>query len=59
VTKWLYTGFGLVTVIIEQLQSVITNNYESLTELHTPKVTVNYNTHELFCLHEPLLGSAF
>jgi hypothetical protein len=32
--------FGLVIRIIEHLQNVTTNNYDSLTELHTPKITV-------------------
>jgi hypothetical protein len=38
--KWLQTGFGLMTGFIEYLQNVTTNNYDSLTELHTPKITV-------------------
>jgi hypothetical protein len=33
-------GFGLVIVFIEHLQNVTTSNYDSLTELHTPKVIV-------------------
>jgi hypothetical protein len=33
-------GFGFVIGIIEHLQNVTTNNYDSLTELHTPKITV-------------------
>jgi hypothetical protein len=33
-------GFELVTGFIEHLQNVTTNNYDSLTELHTPKITV-------------------
>jgi hypothetical protein len=37
---WLQTRFGLVTGFIEHLQKVITNNYDSLTELHTLKITV-------------------
>jgi hypothetical protein len=37
---WLYMGFGLVIGFIEHLQNIITNNYDSLTELHTPKITV-------------------
>jgi hypothetical protein len=32
--------FGLVIGFIEHLQNVPTNNYNSLTELHTPKITV-------------------
>jgi type IV secretory pathway TrbD component len=40
VIEWLYTGFGLVIGFIGHLQNVITNNYDSLTELHTPKITV-------------------
>jgi hypothetical protein len=38
--EWLQTRFELVTGFIEHLQNVITNNYDSLTELHTPKITV-------------------
>jgi hypothetical protein len=34
-------GFGLVIRFIEHLQNVATNNYDSLTELHTPKSTVS------------------
>jgi hypothetical protein len=33
-------GFGLVIGFIEHLQNVTTNNYDSLTELHAPKITV-------------------
>jgi hypothetical protein len=33
-------GFGLVIGFIEHLQNVTTNNYDSLTELHTPEITV-------------------
>jgi hypothetical protein len=33
-------GFGLVIAYIEHLQNITTNNYDSLTELHTPKITV-------------------
>jgi hypothetical protein len=33
-------GFGLVIWFIELLQDVITNNYDSLTELRTQKITV-------------------
>jgi hypothetical protein len=32
-----YDGLGLVIGIIEHLQKVTTNNYDSLTELNTPK----------------------
>jgi hypothetical protein len=32
--------FGLVIRFIEHLEKVTTNNYDSLTELHTPKITV-------------------
>jgi hypothetical protein len=34
-------GFGLVIRFIEVLQNLTTNNYESLTELHTPKTTAD------------------
>jgi hypothetical protein len=33
-------GFGLVIEFTEHLQNVTTNNYESFTKLHTPKITV-------------------
>jgi hypothetical protein len=33
-------GFQLVIRFIERLQNVITNNCDSLTQLHTPKITV-------------------
>jgi hypothetical protein len=33
-------GFGLVIGFFEHLQSVTTNSYDSLTELHNLKVTV-------------------
>jgi hypothetical protein len=33
-------GFGLVIWFIGQLQNVTTNNYNILTELHTPKINV-------------------
>jgi hypothetical protein len=34
------TGFGKVIGSTEHLQNVTTNNYDSLTELHNPKITV-------------------
>jgi hypothetical protein len=37
---WLWTEFGLVIGFTEHLQNITTNNYDSLTELHTPKITV-------------------
>jgi hypothetical protein len=37
---WLQTGFGLVIGFTEHLQNVTMNNYDSLTELHIPKITV-------------------
>jgi hypothetical protein len=37
---WLWTGFVLVIGFIEHLQNITTSNYNSLTELHTPKITV-------------------
>jgi hypothetical protein len=40
IIEWLYTGFGLVIGFIEHLQNVTTNNYDSLTQLHIPKITV-------------------
>jgi hypothetical protein len=33
-------GFGLASGFIEYLQKVTTNNHDSLTELHTPEITV-------------------
>jgi hypothetical protein len=36
----LQMGFGLGIGFIEHLQNVTTNNYDSLTELHAPKITV-------------------
>jgi hypothetical protein len=33
-------GFGFVIGFIEPLQNLTTNNYDSLTNLHTPKTTV-------------------
>jgi hypothetical protein len=33
-------GFGLVIRFIKHSQNVTTNNYDSVTELHTPKITV-------------------
>jgi hypothetical protein len=42
VYEWLYTGFGLVLEFIDHLhtQLVTVSNYNSLTELHTPDITV-------------------
>jgi hypothetical protein len=37
---WPDTGFGFVIDFIEHLQNVTVNNYDSLTELHTPEITV-------------------
>jgi hypothetical protein len=37
---WLQKGSGLMSGFIEHLQNVTTNNYDSLTELHTPKIIV-------------------
>jgi hypothetical protein len=33
-------GFGVVIGFTEHLQNITTNNNDSLTELHTPKITV-------------------
>lgn len=46
-TMWLTKGFGLVTNLLK----VTTNNYDSITELHTLKITVNYSTYTILCLH--------
>jgi hypothetical protein len=40
ILEWLQTGFGLVIGFIDHLENVATNNYDSLTELPTPKITV-------------------
>jgi hypothetical protein len=40
VMGWLLTGVRLVSGFTEHLTLVTTNNYDSLTELHTPKITV-------------------
>jgi hypothetical protein len=40
VIDWLCMRFGLVIGFIEHLQNVTTYNYDSLTELRTPKITV-------------------
>jgi hypothetical protein len=45
---WLQTGFRLMIGFTEHLQNVTTNNYDSLTGLHTPKITVNYRIHKVF-----------
>jgi hypothetical protein len=39
ILEWLQTGSGLVIEFTEYLQNITTNNYDSLTELHTPKIT--------------------
>jgi hypothetical protein len=33
-------GFGLVIGFIKHSENIITNNYNSINELHTPKITV-------------------
>jgi hypothetical protein len=38
--EWLQLGLGLVIRFIEHLKNVTTNNYDSLSELHIPKITV-------------------
>jgi hypothetical protein len=38
ISNWIYWTLTLVT----------TNNYDSLTKLHTPKIIVKYSTHKLF-----------
>jgi hypothetical protein len=49
--EWLYTGFGLVIGFTEHLQNVIKNNYDSLTELYTPKITVTIAQYSVLSLH--------
>jgi hypothetical protein len=44
---WLRKGFGLVIGFTEHLENVTTNNYDSLTKLHTPKDQC-YRTHKVF-----------
>jgi hypothetical protein len=46
VIEWLQTGFRLVIGLIERLQNVTTNNYDSLTEFTHSKG--NYNTQIVF-----------
>jgi hypothetical protein len=41
-------GFGLTIGCTEQLQNVTINNYDSLTEIYTPKGHRNYSTHQVF-----------
>jgi hypothetical protein len=46
--EWLETGFWLVIEFIEHLQIITTNNYDSLIELHTPKINHgNCSTHKV------------
>jgi hypothetical protein len=46
--EWLEMGFWLVIGFIENLQIVTTNNYDSLTELHNPKINhCNCSTHNV------------
>jgi hypothetical protein len=47
VIEGLQTGFGLVMGFILPLQNITTNNYDSLTELHTANITVT-TTHTKF-----------
>jgi hypothetical protein len=49
---WLETGFGLVTGFTGLLQNITTNNYDSLTELHTPKIILT--TAHTKCSHSLL-----
>jgi hypothetical protein len=42
------TGFGLITGFIEGLKLVITNNYNSLTNLHTLKIITTNNVFFVF-----------
>jgi hypothetical protein len=59
VIEWLCTGFALVIVFIEHLKNITTNNYDSLTDVHTPKITVT-TAHikflSLLYLHRSLSG---
>jgi hypothetical protein len=44
-------GFGLDIGFSDHLQIVTTRNYNSLTELHTPNITVNYGTYKVSSSH--------
>jgi hypothetical protein len=41
-------GFECDIVFIDHLRIVNTSNYNSLAELHTPNITVNYSTYNVF-----------
>jgi hypothetical protein len=47
--------FGLVIGFIRHLQNVTTNNYDSLTKLHTPKITVTTVTSQ-FAMSSPVVA---
>jgi hypothetical protein len=51
-------GFGLVIGFTEHLDNVTTNNFDSLTELHTPKITATtaHSLLSVLCLHQSLPG---
>jgi hypothetical protein len=51
-------GFGLVIGFIELLQNVTTDNYDSLTELHTPMITVTtaYMKSSQFAMSSPVVA---
>jgi hypothetical protein len=55
---WLYMGFGLVIGFIKLLQNVTTNNYDSLTELRTPKIAVTtaHTESSQFAMSSPVVG---
>jgi hypothetical protein len=48
-------GFRFVIAFIDHLRIVTTSNYNSLTELDTPNIAVNYSTHKVF----PVITSRF
>jgi hypothetical protein len=50
--------FGLVIRFTEHLQKVTTNNYDSLNELHTPKITLTtaYMKSSQFAMSSPVIA---
>jgi hypothetical protein len=48
VSQWLKTGFGLVIGLIDHLQVLTTNNYNTVTDFHTTKHSTPISS---VCLH--------